>query len=72
MSESLPANAIWQYDYIDHYRLDEYIISRFLRQKWGNYHYYVKVGGFRESPIDDELTKRSIRATSIDSGCRGS
>lgn len=43
MSESMPTDAVWQYDYIDHYRLDEDIIDRYLREKWGNYKYHVKV-----------------------------
>lgn len=29
MSESVPADAVWQYDYLDHYRLDETIIDKF-------------------------------------------
>ena len=42
MPEAVPANAVWQYDYIDHYRLDEKIIAGFLKNKWGDYKYYVK------------------------------
>lgn len=43
MSEPLPVNAVWQHDYIDHYRLDAKIIDRFLRRKWGEgYKYSVK------------------------------
>lgn len=45
MSEPVSANADWQYDYIDHYRLDEKIISGFLGKKWGEYKYYVKRKG---------------------------
>ncbi len=45
MSEPIPANAVWQYDYVDHYRLDEEIIDKYLREKWGNYKYHVKVIG---------------------------
>ena len=43
MPESVSANAKWQYEYIDHYRLDEKIINGFLSKKWGDYKYYVKV-----------------------------
>ena len=61
MSESVFANAIWQYDYIDHYRLDETIIGRFLYQKWGNYRYFVKARGFWEesnkTKVDGRLTR---------------
>lgn len=42
MAESVSENASWQYDYIDHYRLDENIIVDFLEQKWGRYRYYVR------------------------------
>ena len=49
MTELVFANAIWQYDYIDHYRLDEAIIGRFLYQKWGNYKYFVKARAFWKS-----------------------
>lgn len=45
MSESVSANAVWQYDYIDHYRLDENIIGGFLDRKWGHYKYYVRARG---------------------------
>ncbi|KAF6229254.1 hypothetical protein HO133_007370 [Letharia lupina] len=45
MSESVSANAVWQYDYIDHYRLDENIIGGFLDRKWGHYKYYVRRKG---------------------------
>ncbi|KAK0517246.1 hypothetical protein JMJ35_000401 [Cladonia borealis] len=45
MTESVFANAIWRYDYIDHYRLDEAIIGGFLYQKWGGYKYFVKRKG---------------------------
>ncbi|KAL8747822.1 MAG: hypothetical protein Q9184_007550, partial [Pyrenodesmia sp. 2 TL-2023] len=41
----MPTNAVWQYDYIDHYRLDEDIIDGYLRKKWGNYKYHVKRSG---------------------------
>ncbi|KAL8649188.1 MAG: hypothetical protein Q9210_004552 [Variospora velana] len=41
----MPINAVWQYDYIDHYRLDEDIIDRYLKEKWGNYKYHVKLSG---------------------------
>ena len=43
MSDPMPANAVWQYDYIDYYRLDEKIIDQYLREKWGAYKYHVKV-----------------------------
>lgn len=43
MSDPMPANAVWQYDYIDQYRLDEKIIDKYLREKWGDYKYHVKV-----------------------------
>lgn len=46
MPESVPANAVWQYDYMDHYRLDEEIIRGFLNRTWGNYKYFVKARGF--------------------------
>ena len=50
MSESVSANAVWQYDYIDHYRLDENIIRGFLDRTWGgNYRYYVKARAFHPS-----------------------
>lgn len=54
MSESVSANAVWQYEYIDHYRLDANIIAGFLTQKWGNYKYYVKARGFHPSPFVHE------------------
>ncbi|KAI4224016.1 MAG: hypothetical protein L6R36_004986 [Xanthoria steineri] len=41
----MPANAVWQYDYIDYYRLDEKIIDQYLREKWGLYKYHVKLVG---------------------------
>ncbi|KAI4185540.1 MAG: hypothetical protein LQ346_005878 [Caloplaca aetnensis] len=48
MSEPIPANAVWRWDYIDHYRLGVDIIDGYLREKWGNYKYLVKViGSFR-------------------------
>lgn len=50
MPESVSANAAWQYDYIDHYRLDENIIDGFLYEKWGNYKYCIKARGFHASP----------------------
>lgn len=50
MPESVSANAVWRYDYIDHYRLDENIIDDFLCEKWGNYKYYVKARGYHASP----------------------
>lgn len=43
MTDPMPANAVWQYDYIDYYRLDEKIIDQYLREKWGLYKYHVKV-----------------------------
>ena len=43
MPESVPADAKWQWDYIDHYHLDEAIIDGFLVRKWGLYKYFVKV-----------------------------
>lgn len=46
MAESLPANATWQWDYIDHYLLDQQIIGNFLCQKWGDYKYFVTVCRF--------------------------
>lgn len=42
MTEPVPADAVWAYDYIDHYRLDEKIIGNFLETKWGRYMYCVK------------------------------
>ena len=50
MPESVSANAVWQYDYIDHYRLDEKIIAGFLNEKWGGYKYYVKASGHYVRP----------------------
>jgi hypothetical protein len=50
MPEPVSEDANWQYDYIDHYRLDEEIIKRFLSRKWGeNYRYFVKARGFPAS-----------------------
>ena len=46
MAESLPDDPVWQWDYVDHYRLDTNIIDGFLRRKWGEYRYYVKASGF--------------------------
>ena len=71
MAESVSANAVWQYDYIDHYRLDEKIIGGFLSEKWGkSYRYYVKARGCHAAPCDCiTLTWRSARAMSLDSGC---
>ena len=47
MSESISANAVWRYDYIDHYRLDESIIAAFLNAKWGDYYnYFIKARKF--------------------------
>ena len=46
MSEPVSANAVWRYDYIDHYRLDETIIATFLIAKWGKYKYRVKARKF--------------------------
>lgn len=43
MSEPVLANAQWQYDYIPEYRLDETIISKYLKEIWGNYKYFVMV-----------------------------
>lgn len=43
--DSVAPNASWQYDYIDHYRLDENIINGFLKRKWGAYKYFVKRKG---------------------------
>lgn len=46
MSESVSANAVWRYDYIDHYRLDESIIAAFLNAKWGDcYNYFIRRKG---------------------------
>lgn len=42
MPESVSANANWQYDYIDHYRLDTKIIDEYLYGIWGDYQYHVK------------------------------
>ena len=54
MAESVSANAKWQYDYIDHYRLDEKIIGGFLSEKWGKgYRYYVKARGCHAAPPRD-------------------
>lgn len=50
MPESVSPNAVWQYDYIDHYRLDENIIDGFLYEKWGNYKYCIKACAFHASP----------------------
>ena len=70
MAESVSANAVWQYDYIDHYRLDEKIIGGFLSEKWGkSYRYYVKARGCHAAPSASTLTWRSARAMSLDSGC---
>lgn len=52
MPESVPANAVWQYDYIDHYRLDKNIIGGFLDEKWGKYKYYVKARCCHVRPCD--------------------
>lgn len=43
MSDPMPANAVWQYDYIDQYRLDEKIVDKYPREKWVDYKYHVKV-----------------------------
>jgi hypothetical protein len=54
MPESVSEDANWQYDYIDHYRLDEEIINSFLCRKWGeHYKYYVKARG---SPTRKPMT----------------
>ena len=73
MAESLPPNPVWQWDYIDHYRLDERIIGGFLTEKWGNYKYYVKARGCHDSPfiVLKVLTRgtSSARAMNLGSGC---
>ena len=43
MTDPMPAHAVWQYNFIDYYRLDEKIIDQYLREKWGAYKYHVKV-----------------------------
>lgn len=43
MTDPMPVDAVWLYDYIDHYNLDEEIIGKHLREKWGAYTYYVEV-----------------------------
>lgn len=71
MAESVPMDAEWQYDYIDHYRLDENIITRFLEQKWGNYRYAVKACRERwlsAESMDHRLTWRSAWAMNFGSG----
>lgn len=70
MSESVSANAKWQYDYIDHYRLDENIIEGFLNGKWGNYRYFVQARPVALMRIHvPRLTWRSARAMNGGSGC---
>ena len=46
MSESVSANAVWRYDYIDQYRLDKSIIAAFLNAKWGDYKYFIQARKF--------------------------
>ena len=61
MPDPLPANAEWQYDYIDHYRLDVNIIDSFLCGKWGNYKWNVKAGGCQGKSMDDLCTDLAQR-----------
>lgn len=73
MPESVSANAEWQYDYIDHYRLDPTIIGNFLSGIWGNYKYYVKARGCHGVPLNagaTDLACSSARMKSSDSGFR--
>ncbi|KAI4119137.1 MAG: hypothetical protein LQ338_007320 [Usnochroma carphineum] len=69
MPESISANAVWQYDYIDHYRLSEDIIDNFLREKWGRFRYYVRLEGekyrFWVPRALDEASITSFPGTSI-------
>ena len=72
--ESVAPNASWQWDYIDHYRLDDTIIDGFLKKIWGEYMYHVKVSEFSgqsESAVDRPrgLTWISAKVTSTASGC---
>ncbi|KAI4224144.1 MAG: hypothetical protein LQ349_007289 [Xanthoria aureola] len=59
----MPANAVWQYDYIDYYRLDEKIIDQYLREKWGAYKYHVKLVGDRLAYMNPGGAGRVARAT---------
>ena len=43
MPEEVPADAVWSYDTIPHYNLNEQIINSYLKTIWGNYKYFVAV-----------------------------
>ena len=47
MPEHISANVQWRYDYVEHYNLDEEIISKYLKTIWGNYKYFVEASLFR-------------------------
>ena len=49
MPEHFSASAQWRYDYVEHYNLDEEIISKYLKTIWGNYKYFVEASLVRES-----------------------
>ena len=69
MPESISPNAVWDYDYVDHYRLNKDIINAFLTRKWGNYKYYIKVNAIPSLVTSRSLTTHSARVMSLDSGC---
>ena len=69
MPEPTPADSVWLYDCINHYRLNQDIINKFLREKWGNYQFFIEAGArltLRHKPFF--LTSRSLPAIRIDSG----
>ena len=35
---------VWGYDKIPHYRLNVDIINGYLRQKWGDFRFFIEVG----------------------------
>lgn len=43
MPEVVASDAVWRYDYIEHYNLDKDIISAYLKTIWGNYKFFVEV-----------------------------
>ncbi|KAG6989006.1 hypothetical protein G7Y79_00066g095240 [Physcia stellaris] len=45
MPETVASDAVWRYDYIEHYNLDKDIISAYLKTIWGNYKFFVERHG---------------------------
>ena len=47
----MSSSSKWQYDYVEHYNLDANIIEKYLRERMGNYKFFVTVSTLLACPV---------------------